>query len=235
MFERDPGTRMAVAAATIDYVESHFPKEIQHTIDNTLMYEGYTPIETGATGNVSVTSAYAAQVCRSIDGDNLGIVSIHNYGEAGGGFMQGGYNQEAALCLTSNLFPVLCHFDAPTQLPMENGALLYTPGVLFIDDKNSAKPVDVIHCYDILCVAGPEELRKRIRATLGVASENGITTLVLSPIGRGLFGFRPSVVSSIYAEELQNFQFDQVIFAIPDTLDPETYRTFLETFKEKGK
>lgn len=69
------------------------------------------------------------------------------------------------------------------------------------------------------CFVSDEEntrvLRERIRFVLDIAKAEQVDTLILGAYGCGVFGQNPAEVAQVFQEELQNYPFGKVIFAIP--------------------
>lgn len=168
------------------------------------------------------------------------VLNFASYKNPGGGFLSGATAQEESLCRASNLYNVLekCDEFYKYNAKHKNRALyedraLYTPGIIFFDDKTSGDivsrvPADVITCaapnkkaaeefahikdYDNLSA-----LDGRIKFILDVAEANEVDTLILGAFGCGAFGQDSEDVAKIFRFYLLHcdYSFKNVYFSVP--------------------
>lgn len=179
------------------------------------------------------------------------ILNFASFTRAGGGFLGGSIAQEEALCHVSNLYEILSSFqDSEYNLNYEKyqrGGLytdwaIFTPNVKFVFSKEE-KDVDVITCacpnwkryktaYKRDDALFQETLKKRIKYILDIAEDNKVENLVLGAFGCGVFENDPSLVATLFKEELKNRNFKEVVFAIPNDKRNKNYISFAKVFEQ---
>lgn len=181
----------------------------------------------------------------SIDGKNkVCVLNFASFTTPGGGFIEGAMAQEEAICHKSTLYNVLLE---KMEVYMENrqnenygmyeDKAIYSPSVLFLDEVNGHKLVDVLTC------AAPNKgraltenvsekyidamMERRIEFMYDVALANQVDTLILGAWGCGVFGNNPETVCRMLVkhrpEEIK------VVFAIPGGIN---YDAFQKVFNE---
>lgn len=183
-------------------------------------------------------------------GEKRALLNFASYENPGGCFLEGSMAQEECLCHTSFLYNVLSDFKVDFYAwnnKNKNQALyfnraLYTPNVIF-EQFNETVEYDVITCaapnkeaaqkyYGVSDIANEQALRERIKFVLDIAEYNRVNTLILGAYGCGVFGQDPYEVAKIFRYYLKTIHrgFDDVIFAIPDTVNKRNLRVFKDVF-----
>lgn len=187
------------------------------------------------------------------DNGRMAVLNFASYKNPGGMFINGSKAQEECLCHESFLYNVLKEKEEYYEWnnKHKNKSLylnraLYSPNILFIKKgkyNEELKYCDVITCaapnksaaQKYLNVSNEENtkaLTDRIRFLLDVASDNDAKTLILGGYGCGVFGQEPKEVAHIFKETLKQYDFELVVFAIPDGKNTNL-KSFRETFKER--
>ena len=254
-----------------EYAKNHtnnmvenYGKEIQHSIDNTFIYdvdfEGNE--ENKEEKNTIILVDKLDSVAAIFKYANLGKIAILNfasYKNPGGGFINGSKAQEEALCYNSFLYNVLKEFEKDfyewnrvhLNKSLYLNRALYTKDVLFFNENKNKK----VYCDVITCPApnkkasleyskvsnkeNYEVLESRIKFILDIAKDNNVDTLILGAFGCGVFGQDANEVSFIFNDLLNKSYknvFKNVIFAIPKFNPKDTnYDVFRKNILFKSK
>lgn len=195
---------------------------------------------------ISVTGNRTFQAARLMSQRNPGKrIAVLNFASAispGGGVKRGSSAQEESLCRCSTLYPVLNRRDLRERYYSANyerhdcrytDACIYTPGVMIIKsdvDQPERLPSNEWLSVDVVTCAAPNYRNvppppndvlkgmhlNRGRKILDAALDNGADCLVLGAFGCGAFHNDPEVVSSAYAQLMQEYKgmFDEIEFAV---------------------
>lgn len=176
------------------------------------------------------------------------VLNFASYHNPGGGYENGAWAQEEALCSESTMWHVLDSmrdsFYRPHTKTHNRG--LYTSDALFLQDIQFMRDGNVINS-DVIVVAAPnagvaeknnvsdddivEAMEKRIYTVMNIAADNKIENLVLGAFGCGVFANNPWDVADIFKEWLDDNPgiFKSVVFAIPPGGD--NLNAFKEVFE----
>lgn len=233
-------SRAKIAQEHTRKMQSLFPKEIKHSIDNTTVYDELHEFSLPSscfTTEISVIDADSVSAIFSETVDtHMAVLNFASYKEAGGKFIEGSSAQEESLCHESFLYNVLSHFQFyySTNCKAKNKALyknraLYSKDVFFIKEGETKK-CDVITCAapnltaareycNVSDKANTKELTSRCDYVLDVLAEQKAETIILGAYGCGVFGQNPDEVANIFNHLLSNKYkgvFKKVLFAIPN-------------------
>ena len=198
---------------------------------------------------VDLDTISAIERIESRDNKKIGILNFASYKNPGGGYMNGSMAQEEALCHKTNLYSVLSSkkfndFYEYNRNNVNNGLYknraIYSPEIEIIDSKIK---VAVVSCASpnrsvLLKYNNINEndninaLEERIEFVLDIFESNNINILVLGAFGCGVFKQDAKNVSSIFKEKLNNRNFEEVIFAIPNK-NSYNFREFFYCFNNK--
>lgn len=162
------------------------------------------------------------------------VLDFASYHHPGGGYENGAWAQEEALCSESNLYVVLNElydeFYRPHKSTQNDG--LYTSDALYLEDIQFMRDGKQESC-DVIVMAAPnakaarkasrseaeieEATRERVRSVLNIARENEVDNLILGAFGCGVFANDPKKVAALFRAWLEENDgaFAKVIFAIP--------------------
>lgn len=240
----------------VEYMDEYFKAYTLDSVRDTEYYNEKT--EFNKLQRRHVTS-FHLEPMDTVDGIYHSIVygsvtalNFASYKHAGGGFLDGSYAQEEAICHESNLYNILRWMDNYYKSNMKslNKGLylsrgLYTPNVVFNTNDN------VITADIITCAApnrgvamrqgiSPENnyraLEDRVDFMLSIAAEHDPSALILGAWGCGVFKQKASELIEIYDRLLgitERFAgrakysdvFERVLFAIPNK-DGKNYQEF---------
>lgn len=175
----------------------------------------------------------------------LDFASFHN---PGGGYENGAWAQEEALCSESNLYIVLNELYNEYYRPHRNCQRggLYTSDALYLQDIQFVRGGKIEPC-DVIVMAAPNakaarksnrseteiegDLRRRVFSVLNIAHDNEIDNLVLGAFGCGVFANDPRKVAAMFKEWIDDNDgaFARVVFAIP--ADGKNLPAFQEVFE----
>lgn len=238
-------------AALEQYAEygKKYVDEIERSIFASSIYrDDNRPIRETKNGSVGFTLDTSTSTDEIFKMKNLpGKTAILNFADfifPGGGFLQGAFAQEEAICHGSTLYNVLSYFKEEyeynkTQVNdhLYKNFAVYSPGVVFNKGSESTK-CDVITCAAPYTkrTSTPEFIvdacmEDRCRFVLDVARDNGVDNLILGAFGCGVFGNDPNKVAKYFKDMLstEDFGFKNVVFAIPGG---PNYDAFLEVFND---
>ena len=261
---KDKQWRARQAQKHTELMAEKYSKEIQHSVDNTVIYDGatFTP---KADCKVQNESGLAIDNLDSVsaifkhnydENEKIAVLNFASYKNPGGMFINGSKAQEECLCHDSFLYNVLKEFTdsyyARNNL-YKNKALymdraLYSPDVVFEVDGKLRK-VDVITCaapnksaaQNYLNVTDEENynvLKQRIKFVLDIAKDNQVDTLILGAYGCGVFGQNPIEVAEIFKYWLYESEyytyFKTIVFAIPGGVNAVNLHKFSTVFSENS-
>ena len=152
----------------------------------------------------------------------------------GGGYKDGAWAQEEALCAESNLYNVLIGL----RKQFYDGNRNYIRGSLYTDRAMLLHDIRFSHggndvAADVVVIAAPNkrraleshrserecsaELARRVKAAMNIAASSGKPVAVLGAFGCGVFGNDPRAVAKLFKEWLDKNSgvFERVIFPIP--------------------
>lgn len=184
------------------------------------------------------------------------VLDFASYRFPGGGYLNGAWAQEEALCSVSNLQPILEGLSGvyyePNRQSMRGG--LYTDRALYLTDvvftvDGRMKKRDVIVCAAVNRRFALEnhrseaecdiDMRHRVHAVMGIAAANQVDTLVLGAFGCGVFGNDPALVATAFCDWLAAHPglFERVVFAIPGGVNLAAFQEAfgIEAEGEKAK
>ena len=162
------------------------------------------------------------------------VLDFASYRNPGGGYADGYWAQEEALCAESNLSPILEGlrdvYYTPNLQSMRGG--LYTDRALYLKDVVFTKAGVMTKRDVIVCAAVNRrfalqnnrsevecdiDMGNRVRTVMQIAAANGVDTLVLGAFGCGVFGNDADQVAALFRNWLSANpgHFEKVVFAIP--------------------
>lgn len=225
-----------------------YKKEIQDAIDNTDVYNETDVLESSRGNSDSLPRITVCDmdsvsaICKYKSGKTA-VLNFASYCKAGGGFLDGSFAQEEALCHASFLYNVLSEYQSYYAWNNEHknkgmylNRSLYIPDVLFGGDG--------INC-DVITVAAPNKtccirygrfteeenmkaLKSRLQFIVDIANTECADTLILGAVGCGVFGQNPEDVARIFKSALRGTSFKEVIFPVPKNKKTENYEVFKE-------
>lgn len=230
----------------LEYVNTYYSDEVLHSRKMTRVYDSNTKfncIESNQKPNIQLVQkdTVSALFEDITEQDGLvGILNFASYKNPGGGYLNGSYAQEEALCHVSTLYSVLCSQSRFYNVNIHrlNNSLytnraLYSPDIVFFSEDYD-KYADVITCAApnrkaALKKGVSEEenetaLKSRIKFIYNIANENQIDTLILGAYGCGVFGQNPKKVADLFLEYAKG-KVKTIIFAVPQG---KNYESFVE-------
>ena len=238
---REKEARAQRAERVVNYMEEHFPKEIEESIYRTIHFlpGNMKPIfDLQNNPNAKLPEIEVVQeetVPAAFNGQGkVAVLNFASYKDPGGMFLKGSMAQEESLCHKSNLYPILnsgqlmYDFYIPNRQRLNRGLygdnLLWIPDVVFIHNKKVRK-------LDVITAAAPnkgaaqkycnvsdeecaEAMASRIRHILFAAMQNKADTLILGAFGCGVFKNDPKEVAEIFKRELKGYPI-KTVFAVP--------------------
>ena len=205
-------------------------------LENHKEYSGETP-EVCFENKDSVSSVLA-----HAGSGRTAVLNFASFKNPGGGFINGAYAQEEALCHESFLFNVLREFReyySWNQKHLNRGLYMsraiYTPDVVFERGDQTAK-CDVITCAApnrTLSIRykrfsgeeNSEAIRERIRLIKTIAEENEVDTIILGAFGCGVFRQKPEEIADVFEEVFRETSIKKVVFAVPgNDVNAEVFR-----------
>ncbi|HAM14862.1 MAG TPA: TIGR02452 family protein [Eggerthellaceae bacterium] len=246
--------RQIEAKKHLGLVKGVFAKEIAETVESAVLYEDgegrdlALPEPRFETTEIRVERTEAAQAVYKAKGKAC-VLDFASYRNPGGGYANGGWAQEEALCAESNLQPILEGlrdvYYTPNRQTMRGG--LYSDRALYLKDvmftiDGGMKKRDVIVSAAVNRRFALENNRSevecdidmgnRVRSVLHIAAANEVDTLVLGAFGCGVFGNDPNKVALLFKNWLDANpgQFETVVFAVPSG---PNHDVFAEVFPRK--
>lgn len=236
------------AKENLEYVKKYYSDEVLHSRKMTRVYDSNTKfnlIEFNQKPNIQLVqkdtvSALFEDITEK-DG-HVGILNFASYKNPGGGYLNGSYAQEEALCHVSTLYSVLCSQSRFYNVNIHhlNNSLytnraLYSPNIAFFQEDYD-KYADVITCAapnrkaalkkGISEEENEEALKSRIEFIYNIANENQIDTLILGAYGCGVFGQNPKKVAALFLEYAKG-KVKTIIFAVPQGKNYESFEEAL--------
>ncbi len=157
----------------------------------------------------------------------------------GGGFLNGAKAQEEDLCRCSALYPTLIRHQEYYDANRNQSSLLYTdyaiysPAVPFFKTRGTGDLLETPFLSSVVTAPAPNTkpylaksgdvsllkhcFERRWKNVLAIASDVGISNVLLGAWGCGAFGGDPVIASHAAKNALTAFgpAFDRVVFAIP--------------------
>lgn len=212
-------------------MRSKYGDQIQDCVNRSVVYRspmfmvgsGDPQIMVTKTDSVSEAFKHQGRVC---------ILNFASYLNPGGGFLDGMYAQEEALCHESFLFNVLGSFHEFYKWNRKHqdggrwtNAAIYTPDVLFLRDGMEKK-------CDVLTCAAPRGysdcLEDRIRFIAQIVDGHEPDVLILGAFGCGVFGQDPYEVAKCFKSAFRRSAVPLIVYAVPGG---ENYEAFAKTFR----
>lgn len=251
--------RKAEALKHIGLMKGVFSKEIAQTVESAVLYEDGEgrelplPEPRFEQTKITVERIDAAQAITRAKGKAC-VLDFASYRNPGGGYANGGWAQEEALCAESNLMPILEGlrdvYYTPNRQSMRGGLYsdraLYLTDVMFTCDGGMNKR-DVLVCAAVNRRFALENHRSeaecdidmihRVHAVMHIAAANEVDTLVLGAFGCGVFGNDPAKVAILFKDWLEAHpgQFETVVFAVPGGPNFEAFRAAFPSEQEQPK
>lgn len=231
--------RRADAEKHIKTMNAVFAKETAQSIQEIREYQDGearelpSPEATVESGEIAVERTDTVSAIYSAKGKVI-VLDFASFIHPGGGYANGAWAQEEALCSESNLYPILVSrkesfYDANRQYSRGG---LYTDRSLFVPDVVFARGGSVRKA-GIIVTAAPNriwalehhrdqkeidaDLANRVSTVMAIAADQGCDTLVLGAFGCGVFGNDPVQVAGLFKQWLDANPnvFAKVVFAIP--------------------
>lgn len=177
------------------------------------------------------------------------VLNFASFKNPGGRFFDGSMAQEEALCHASFLYNVLSQYEKDYYAwnREHKNRALYLNRAIYSEDirffrNHETKLCDVITCacpnrtaaQKYRLVSDEENriaLEDRCQFVLKVATEFGVETLILGAFGCGVFGQDAKEVAESFKKALEQYKFQKVVFAIPNTgAGWRNYHPFNELF-----
>ena len=241
MSQRD--IRREEAQAHIIDMRQRYHREIESSIASTRIYSSKKTADVEIPSPRFTSTAVCVEpldsvsaVFAHIDDGKVALLDFASYRHPGGGYDNGAWAQEEAICAESDLFNVLDamrphYYDANQKainrsLYADKG--MYVPDIVF-ERGESAVFADVIVCAapnsgaamknGVLWDECINAMRSRIESVMRMAAVNEPDCLILGAFGCGVFRNSPEDVANMFKEwmEAHPGQFAKVVFAImPD-------------------
>ncbi|MGI6221689.1 MAG: TIGR02452 family protein [Coriobacteriales bacterium] len=231
--------RRADAEKHIKTMNAVFSSETAQSIEGIREYkdgearELPAPEATAESTEIAVERTNAVSAIYAAKGKVI-VLDFASFIHPGGGYANGAWAQEEALCSESNLYPILASqketfYDANRQYSRGG---LYTDRSLFVPDVVFARGGSVRKA-GVIVTAAPNriwalehhrdqkeidaDLANRIETVMAIAADQGCDTLVLGAFGCGVFGNDPVQVAALFKQWLEAHPniFAKVVFAIP--------------------
>ncbi len=203
---------------------------------------------TNTAGCVLVSADTVSAACSMNGGRKLCVLNFASFTNPGGGFIDGAMAQEEAICHNSTLYNILVEkmdFYNENRLNENHGLYtdraIYSPSVLFLNDVEGSKLVDVLTC------AAPNKHRaltenvsdkdidavmeRRIEFMYDVAIANQVDTLILGAWGCGVFGNNPETICRMLIEHRP--EEIEAVFAIPGGINYDAFQKVFDEMENK--
>lgn len=176
------------------------------------------------------------------------VLNFSDYTEPGGLFLYGGNTQEESLCYSSTLYNVLSSETVVRAFYLKNRKIntkgiysntaLYTPNILFFNEKNNYKFVDVISCAapnkNIQLITEEENhiiFKDRIDFLFSIVNYINPDVFIIGAWGCGAFGQDAQETAIILKEIIEEkSNVSNIIFAISDN---HTFNIFKNVFNSQ--
>ena len=179
------------------------------------------------------------------------VLDFASFTKPGGGYANGAWAQEEAICSESNLYPILVKkkesfYDANRQYARGG---LYTDRSMFVPDVVFARGGSVRKA-GVIVTAAPNriwalenhrdekeidaDLVNRVETVMAIAADQGCDTLILGAFGCGVFGNDPVRVAALFKQWLNAHPgvFAKVVFAIPGGPNLDAFQDAFEHREE---
>ncbi len=197
---------------------------------------------------VRVTDGTTQTIALEMVSASNGRVGLLNFASArnpGGGFLNGAKAQEEDLCRCSGLYPCLLQCMEYYDVNRNQSSLLYTdyaifsPDVPFFKTRGTGELLSDPFLVSVITAPAPntgpymrshsdvevatrelrETFQRRWSNVLRIASDQGVTRLLLGAWGCGAFGGDPIMASETARKAIENDGrgFEEIVFAIPGT------------------
>lgn len=185
--------------------------------------------------------------------ENYAALNFASFRHPGGGFINGAFAQEEALCHESYLYNVLSAFPNfydwnEKQL---NNSLYRNRAIVskirFF--KNMGMFIDSTVCQVITCAAPNKKaaqrnhgatdeevskvLRERISFIMDIVNDINVDTFITGAFGCGAFGNDPKEVAELFVEEAKKTKLKNLVFAVPP--GNQNYEIISETVERLTK
>lgn len=217
-------------------MESSYSKEINNSINNTIIYTNSNVNSFPERVNkkdisviIAPTDTVSAIFQYTSDQDGkIAALNFASYKHPGGMFIKGSSAQEESLCHASFLYNVLKEFEdgyykenrKNLNRSLYTNKALYSPNIKFFNKaSNQEKDIDVITCAApnyraAKCHTNAIEpwengkaLKDRIEFVLKVAGTSNIDTLIIGAFGCGIFGQNSYTVSRLFSSYLKSYNY----------------------------
>lgn len=237
------------AVAHVADMATRFPNEIMHSVERTCMYESAPRVKVASDAHTKVdviaTDTVSAIYDHTDNGEKVAILNFASYLNPGGGYINGAWAQEEALCAESTLYPILelnSRYYEKNRRDKNEGAYtsrsLLVPNVIFERERN-ARLVDVIvsaapnarHMGPERADEAAQALRDRIDMVCRIAADSDCDTFIAGAWGCGVFGNDPESVAEMFKDWLDENDgaIPRVVFAIMNA-DSDNYKAFADIF-----
>lgn len=238
-----------------------FASDIRKSVDGTKCYTSdmmtdlkHVPNPDMHVGTIALGTVQAASKLAQYGGKTA-LLDFASFKNPGGGYLNGSFAQEEAICSESNLYNILSQMtdwydeNRSMRADDESSNALYADRGLYVPDVALTVNSRIVKC-DVIVVAAPnwgaaskagcdkaandEALSSRIDLVLDMAEDNGVKSIVLGAFGCGVFGQDPKQVARMFKEKLANRPFANVVFAVLPGRggDVRNVKAFLNEFGE---
>lgn len=238
-----------IAQETLKYLEGGSLKvdSVLYTPEELAKIDGYAR-RMRPEAEIFVTNESTLEAARREASPTTLVLNFASGKNPGGGFLRGTSAQEESLARSSSLYPTLTPFmDSYYKKNREAGAPLYTDHMILsrnvtVYREDNGTWLTTPYQVGVLTVPAPncselslgdrikpgirECLNRRARYICAVANSEGYSNLVLGAWGCGVFKNDPEMVARAFRTALALYSFEKVTFAIYDSPDGTTYRTF---------
>lgn len=205
--------------------------------------------------NISVTQESTLSAAKRLfdEGKNPCVLNFASGTNPGGGFKRGTASQEESIARSSTLYPTLIihpefYLENKKEAGVYKNYAIYSRDVMVIKDYNGNWLEDPYN-VSVLTSAAPnmnlirkltsqtvnpeveEAFYDRIDQVLKIMHHCDHKNIVLGAWGCGAFGNDPWLVSDFFLDLLEsNPYFDEIVFAIYDKKESDTFKAFEEAF-----
>ncbi|MCD8028913.1 MAG: TIGR02452 family protein [Erysipelotrichaceae bacterium] len=216
-------------------MQQNYSNEITYSINHTHIYDENSSFNHHHNNSkIKVINCTTTQaIIAANHTKHICALNFASFKNPGGGFYNGAMAQEEALCHDSFLYNVLIAFletyyeknrqDLNHSLYYDRA--LYSQDILFFNELGRSYKTDILTCaapnyreasrHNISLEYNNAILKKRSQYLLDIASKEKVDVLILGAWGCGVFRQNPYTVSSIFKELIDNYDFEEVIFAVP--------------------
>ena len=224
------------AAEWTTRVQQVFPENIIHSVSNAQVVKDYTiPFRFTENKYDTVVSMLDLEVEKAVheiktEDNRLCVLNFAYYLKPAESSFNGGVTQEASICHSSTLAPVLDNFSkeyAARKDRQNNGFykedFIYTPNILFFDENRQFIKADVLTYAAPNMKKKPKTpeyyrlLRERIVNAYVYPSLQGADTLVLGAWGCGECCNDADTVASMFVDTMNYYPglYKQVVYTVP--------------------